>query len=51
MDAVVEIATPQQAMSIMHLISQATPLVKIVMAMLMLASVISWLSCLTPGCL
>ena len=42
MDVAVELANPQQSMSIMHLISQATPLVKIVMAMLMLASVVSW---------
>ena len=42
MDPVVELANPQQSMSIMHLISQATPLVKAVMALLMLASVVSW---------
>lgn len=42
MDVAVELANPQQSMSIIHLISQATPLVKAVMAMLMLASVVSW---------
>jgi len=42
LDAVVELANPQHSLSILHLISQATLLVKIVMAMLMLASVVSW---------
>jgi len=42
LDAVVELANPQQGLSIIHLISQATVLVKIVMTLLMLASVVSW---------
>jgi len=42
LDPVVELANPQQSLSILHMISQATLVVQMVMGMLMLASVVSW---------
>jgi biopolymer transport protein TolQ len=42
LETVVELANPQQSLSILHMISQATLVVKLVMGMLMLASVVSW---------
>ncbi len=42
MDTVVELANPQQSLSIWHMITQATLVVQLVMGMLMLASVVSW---------
>jgi biopolymer transport protein TolQ len=42
LETVVELANPQQSLSILHMISQATLVVQLVMAMLMLASVVSW---------
>jgi biopolymer transport protein TolQ len=42
LETVVELANPQQSLSILHMISNATLVVQLVMAMLMLASVVSW---------
>jgi len=42
LETVVELANPQQSLSILHMIMQATLVVQLVMAMLMLASVVSW---------
>ncbi len=42
MDTVVELANPEQSLSILHMITQATLVVQLVMGMLMLASVVSW---------
>ncbi|HEC27921.1 MAG TPA: Tol-Pal system subunit TolQ, partial [Gammaproteobacteria bacterium] len=42
METVVELVNPQQSLSILHMIMQATLVVQLVMALLMLASVVSW---------
>jgi biopolymer transport protein TolQ len=42
LETVVEIANPQQSLSIWHMITQATLVVQLVMGMLVLASVVSW---------